>query len=391
METLMTKDEFLGPTGHVAIEVIDQEKSMYRVHFPTAGSYHWPNTDLHFVVRRPVTIEIEFCSWDPFLDMIDPEENLTVAGPLFDIKAEPGAVAAVYLPHFVSLQGEYVDISQFHVAHFKEEGMLLEEPARVEACYTVLENPSFSPMGVLLRIFPIARNFISINSIVMLYHHLRPNEINFHLYLIPNDCTIRKAIDDEEKESQFVQIRKPPPQAELYLGSRFTVSGSKKMEIMPQELELCYRSPRKTQVYSEISVGHLESNVRLQIKNKEDGTVVWEAFVRPGDLRPAAALDPPGLTGAPRTTHFVDQYRAQLVARVTSVDPILDRLLGKVLSEEQYEIIRAEATKQGQMRKLFSFSRSWDRACKDRLYQALMDIEPYIIKDLLGNRDSGGH
>lgn len=78
-----------------------------RVHFPVAGSYHWPNTGLHFVVRQPVTIEIEFCAWDQFLDQIVPQHSWMIAGPLFDIKAEPGAVAAVYLPHFVALQGKW--------------------------------------------------------------------------------------------------------------------------------------------------------------------------------------------------------------------------------------------------------------------------------------------
>ncbi|KAG8517083.1 LOW QUALITY PROTEIN: NACHT, LRR and PYD domains-containing protein 1 [Galemys pyrenaicus] len=478
-EPLTTKDEFWGPTGHVAIEVVDQEKSLYRAHFPTAGSYHWPNTGLHFVVRGSVTIEIGFCAWDPFLDLIDPEDNFIVAGPLFDIKAEPGAVAAVHLPHFMSLQGEYVDNSQFCVAHFKEEGMELEEPARVEECYTVLENPSFSPLGVLLRIFPVARNFISINSTVMLYYNFRPDEINFHLYLIPNDCSIRKVVLSPERSSHAADTSAESPH---------------------DNLKLCYRSPREDQLFSEISVQQLKKRIRLEIKDKEDGNVVWEALnkvdliyeipeVSPGQAckfllryqisnrRPqtcsrtetqqtsspnrsvAAVRDhrshghiwachvalegekrlckphrgqalqsvcaqgrvPPTpspargactstgslsaslsncthtqpkqnassmLTSSPsprgtsRPVHFVDENREYLVARVTSVDPVLDKLLGKVLSEEQYEAVRAEVTTQDQMRKLFGFSRAWDETCKDLLYQALKETHPHLIGDL---------
>ena len=37
-----------------------------------------------------------------------PQHSWMVAGPLFNIKAEPGAVAAVYIPHFVDLQGKQV-------------------------------------------------------------------------------------------------------------------------------------------------------------------------------------------------------------------------------------------------------------------------------------------
>lgn len=57
------------------------------------------------MVKRALTIEIEFCAWGKFWDRDVLEHGWMVAGPLFDIKAEQGAVAAVYLPHFVDLQG----------------------------------------------------------------------------------------------------------------------------------------------------------------------------------------------------------------------------------------------------------------------------------------------
>ncbi|XP_010845735.1 PREDICTED: NACHT, LRR and PYD domains-containing protein 1 isoform X2 [Bison bison bison] len=388
MESLGTEDDLWGPTGPVATEAVDEERSLYRVHLPMAGFYHWPNTGLRFEVRGPVTVEIEFCAWDQFLNRNFPQRSWLAAGPLFDIKAEPGAVAAVFLPHFVAFRGNDVDISQFQVAHFKEEGMLLEKPARVTPCYAVLENPSFSPMGVLLRMVQTALRFIPITSTVLLYHYLQPEEVTFHLYLIPSDCSIQKAIDNEEKMFQFVRIHKPPPLTPLYMGSRYIVSGSEKLEILPEELELCYRSPRESQLFSEFYVRHLRSGIRLQIRSKKDGTVVWEALVKPGDLRRTVTPVSPGLRASPdspaalRLRHFVDRHREQLVARVTSVDPILDKLHGQVLSEEQYEGVRAETTAPGQMRRLFGFSRSWDWACKDRLYQALKETHPHLIMEL---------
>jgi NACHT/LRR/PYD domain-containing protein 1 len=74
------------------------------------------------------------------------------------------------------------------------------------------------------------------------------------------------------------------------------------------------------------------------------------------------------------------------------VDPVLDKLHGQVLSEEQYEKVRAEATMPGKMRKLFSFSQSWDRTCKDQFYQALKETHPHLIMELLEKwmRNSGG-
>nr|XP_054392037.1 NACHT, LRR and PYD domains-containing protein 1 isoform X2 [Pongo abelii] len=243
MKALGTDDDFWGPTGPVAAEIVDKEKSLYRVHFPVAGSYRWPNMGLCFVVREAVTVEIEFCVWDQFLGEINPQHSWMVAGPLLDIKAEPGAVEAVHLPHFVALQGGHVDTSLFQVAHFKEEGMLLEKPARVELHHIVLENPSFSPLGVLLKMIHNALRFLPVTSVVLLYHRLHPEEVTFHLYLIPSDCSIRK------------------------------------------ELELCYRSPGEDQLFSEFYVGHLGSGIRLQVKDKKDETLVWEALVKPGEAQ----------------------------------------------------------------------------------------------------------
>lgn len=43
-----------------------------------------------------------------------------------------------------------------------------------------------------------------------------------------------QAIDDKEKKFQFVQIHKPPPLAQLYVGSRYIVSGSGTLEAIPE-------------------------------------------------------------------------------------------------------------------------------------------------------------
>ncbi|XP_076398933.1 NACHT, LRR and PYD domains-containing protein 1a-like [Peromyscus maniculatus bairdii] len=388
LEPLGTEDDFWGPTGPVATEVVDSERNLYLVQLPVPGSYHCPNIGLRFVVTRAVTIEIGFCSWSQHLDKTPLQHSHMVAGPLFDIKAEQGAVAAVHLPHFVALQEGQVDISWFHVAHFQEHGMVLETPTRIEQHYAVLENPNFSPMGVLMRMIPAFGHFIPITSITLIYYYLNLKDVTFHLYLVPNDCTIRKAIDDEEMKFQYVQINKPPPVDSLYIGSRYIVSGSEKLEIIPMELELCYRSPGESQLFSEIYAGHMASGIKLQIRDKKHMNLIWEALLKPGDLRPAPPMIPAAHKDAAASLHFLDQHREQLVARVTSVDPVLDKLHDAVLSEEEYEAVRAEATNQDKMRKLFSLSRSWTRACKDRVYRALKETHSHLIMDLY--EKSGG-
>nr|XP_042126241.1 NACHT, LRR and PYD domains-containing protein 1a-like [Peromyscus maniculatus bairdii] len=162
--------------------------------------------------------------------------------------------------------------------------MVLETPTRIEQHYAVLENPNFSPMGVLMRMIPAFGHFIPITSITLIYYYLNLKDVTFHLYLVPNDCTIRKAIDDEEMKFQYVRINKPPPVDSLYIGSRYIVSGSEKLEIIPMELELCYRSPGESQLFSEIYAGHMASGIKLQIRDKKHMNLIWEALLKPGKI-----------------------------------------------------------------------------------------------------------
>lgn len=80
--------------------------------------------------------------------------------------------------------------------------------------------------------------------------------------------------------------------------------------------------------------------------------------------------------------HFVDQHRQALIARVTDIDGVLDALYGTVLSEEQYQAVRAETTNSNKMRKLFSFSPAWDLTCKNLFLNTLRERQPYLVADL---------
>ncbi|KAM6165433.1 apoptosis-associated speck-like protein containing a CARD [Erethizon dorsatum] len=96
---------------------------------------------------------------------------------------------------------------------------------------------------------------------------------------------------------------------------------------------------------------------------------------------PAAIRGPPQMAVQP-AKHFVDQHRAALISRVAEVNGVLDALYGVVLSEEQYQQVRAESTNPEKMRKLYSFTPSWDLKCKDLLLQALRNTQPYLVSDL---------
>ncbi|XP_026307160.1 NACHT, LRR and PYD domains-containing protein 1 [Piliocolobus tephrosceles] len=371
---LRTDDDFWGPTGPVATEVVDKERSLYRVHFPVAGSYHWPNTGLCFVVREAVTTEIEFCMWDQFLGEINPQHSWMVAGPLLDIKAEPGAVEAVHLPHFVALQGkqegrierkvvvimglkgsiEWVFQEKLHAAKVWSQNVPAGPEGTKSALQLLLQAPPHSPLSEVDELaLPIL--FIALETMTSLPD--TGSDLGLEHWCFNTVVA--------ERVTRW-QLNSLPL----------------------QELELCYRSPGEAQLFSEFYVGHLGSGIRLQMKDKKDETLVWEALVKPGDLASATTLVPPAPIAlpspldAPGLLHFVDQYREQLIARVTSVEAVLDKLHGQVLSQEQYERVLAEDTRPSQMRKLFSSSQSWDRRCKDRFYQALKETHPHLIMEL---------
>ncbi|XP_020860281.1 apoptosis-associated speck-like protein containing a CARD [Phascolarctos cinereus] len=104
---------------------------------------------------------------------------------------------------------------------------------------------------------------------------------------------------------------------------------------------------------------------------------------RPGPAGNAAQSTQHSATACtPSGIHFVDKHRVSLISSVTLVDQVLDRLCGHVLNPEHYEAIKAENTPQNQMRRLYSFMRAWDAACKDQLLQALKDTHPFLVQKL---------
>ncbi|XP_032694921.1 caspase recruitment domain-containing protein 8-like [Lontra canadensis] len=288
---------FLGPEGNVDIELIDKSESKYSVHFPMAGFYLWPATRLGFLVTAAVTVRIAFDSWSLHMKL-QQEEQWMVAGPLFDISVEPeGVIAEIHLPHIISLPANEVDMSWFHVAHFKDEGMILEAPARVEPFYAVLENPGFSLMGILLRLASGTGVSVPITSTALLYYHLHPKDTKFHLYLIPSDSLLTKAIDEEETKFHGVRLQTSPPVDPLYFASRYIVSGSAHLEIIPEELKLSYRSPGEIQVFSKVYAGKIEETIELEVTEKRHKTLVWRTLVKPVDLQfhtPSSPSPPSG-------------------------------------------------------------------------------------------------
>uniref|UniRef100_A0A8C3JRU6 FIIND domain-containing protein n=1 Tax=Calidris pygmaea TaxID=425635 RepID=A0A8C3JRU6_9CHAR len=164
-----------------------------RADLPRAGVFQCSLTGLSFEVKSAVTITYRYDTWARRLSEAD-RETWVPAGPLFHIEVQPGVVQAVYLPHFICL-AEDVNTSLCSIAHFKSGEMTLEKPTRLIAFSAVLENPSFSLLGVLLwrlrSALNSALNSLPMHSSVLIFQ--TSNAANtFRFYLIPDDNSVKQ-------------------------------------------------------------------------------------------------------------------------------------------------------------------------------------------------------
>ncbi|XP_025770087.1 caspase recruitment domain-containing protein 8 [Puma concolor] len=380
-EPVCKSNQFLGPEGNVDIELIDKSANRYSVHFPVAGFYLWPATGLGFLVTAAVTVTITFDSWGRHLDLkLQYHEKWMVAGPLFDISVEPeGVITEIHLPHVISLPANEVDISWFQVAHFKDEGMVLEPPARVEPFYAILENPSFSLLGILLRLARGTCLSVPITSTALIYYHFHSEDVKFHLYLIPSDSLLTKAIDEEEAKFQGVRLQTSPPVDPLNFGSRYIVSCSPPLEIIPKELKLSYRNPGEIQVFSKVYAGRMKEPIMLEITEKRYKTLIWYTLVKPEELQFGATSAPPPLPAVA----FMKEHRRHLQARMGNLNGVLDDLQDHgVFTEEEKEMVQQMPTQQRRNETLLRMVENKGHQAQKVLFKSISRRDPYLMSYL---------
>ncbi|OCT56671.1 NACHT, LRR and PYD domains-containing protein 1a-like [Xenopus laevis] len=357
----------------------------YRLELPCKGLFRCSETGIQFRVKSQLAIEYELLSWSDYLETM---KQYDIVGPLFNISitSEPGLVSEVYLPHYVCLKGGNVDAMEMKIAHYKDDNMILESPTRVEPYYAVLENPTFSATGaVLLWLLPnIFRRNIPIHGIVQLYYrHIRG--YTFHLYLMPQDLSLRKEVEDKETTDHFYRINKPPLACNVYTTNRYTVTGPAAAEINPPDIELRNDRTAVLDNYSEIYLSEVKDGVtlRLILRREREATneteeFIWEAVLREDDVRQTEQ-------NVCDMEHIVDKHRSQLIRRVSHIDPVLDDLLQDgILTQEQYDTVRQHRISQEKMRKLYEYINSWGNSDKEKFYKSLAEHNGSLIRGIKG-------
>ncbi|XP_041434513.1 uncharacterized protein LOC121398946 isoform X2 [Xenopus laevis] len=365
----------------------------YRLELPCKGLFRCSETGIQFRVKSPLAIEYELLFWGDNIETI--QQTIYIVGPLFNITviSEPGLVSEVYVPHYVCLKGGNTDILEMKIVHYKDDNMILESPTRVEPFYAVLENPTFSIIGAGIQKYfsKIFGRKIPIHGIVQLYCRYITG-YTFHLYLMPQDHSLKKEVEKSENKHGFNEIKKPPLIRTVYSTNRYTVKGPITAEINPEVIEMCIDKLTVVNNYSEIYLSKMEDSVSIHLISSTDtldgeDNVVWKTMLRKEDLRMTEqAVCEELISGEQKPAggkHIMDKHRSELIARVSNIDPVLDDLLDdEILTQDQYDSVRSKSTSQEKMRELYDCARAWGDGEKEELFKAMEKHNQPLISDL---------
>ncbi|NXI93474.1 CARD8 protein, partial [Psophia crepitans] len=348
-----------------------------RAHLPGAGIFQCSVTGLSFEVKSAVTVSYRYASWSRHLSKAE-EETCEPAGPLFDIEVQPGVVQAVHLPHFICLADD-VDPSSCFIAHFKSGSMTLERPTRLVAFSAVLENPSFSLLGVLWRKLRSAFNSFPMHSSVLIFQQLSAARTTLHFYLIPDDNSVKQAIERQEIDWNSKLIPKPPPFKPLFFGCVYQVTSTNSVVITPESpLPFCYKSPKEQQFFVEIYIRNMAEEIGLRMMDTRNDAVIWRASLRSGDIDLPASVSK-AWSGAA----FMKQHKTELCSRMRQLPTILQHLRdAKVINSDEEEEVQNHGTSQRKNQVLLKLVEKKGPKAQEQLYQILQVKDPYLIKDL---------
>ncbi|KAM9625451.1 caspase recruitment domain-containing protein 8-like isoform 2-T2 [Morphnus guianensis] len=232
---------------------------------------------------------------------------------------------------------EHVNTGLFSIAHFKSGTMILERPTRLIAFSAVLENPSFSLLGVLWRRLRSTLNSFPMHSSVLIFQQLSAANTTLHLYLIPDDKSVKQAC-----------------------------------------LPFCYKSPREEQLFVEIYIRKMAEEIRFSMIDTRNDTVVWRASLRSGDINFPACVSKT-LSGAA----FLKKHKTKLCVRMRQLPSILLHLRdANVINSDEEEEVQSQVTSQRRNKVLLELAEKKGLEAQEQLYKILKMKDPYLIADL---------
>lgn len=292
-------------------------------------------------------------------------------GPLLDIAVITGHLEEVQLPHFACIGHDPTLVDKIAVVHIEDSDMSVSVPATVTASHVKVLHPTFSPLAVILHLFGWKWK---VHGQLLLYKTSKAF-LTLHIYLGLRSSAVEQIMKEENKKG-YSKIEVTYPPRPLTMDGWFSLeTDCSEAEIIPEKIQL--KDMDTPPDFFEVYVQDADyDRILLELTGAEENGVVWTQPLRKGDYQTVSQQ-----SGG---ESFVDRHKEQLIQRVYSVGPILDRLYSKkVLTPEACNKVTAEATPQDRMRALISGPlRAGGDVAKEEFYQVLREMEPLLVRDL---------
>ncbi|XP_058239092.1 uncharacterized protein LOC131348292 [Hemibagrus wyckioides] len=293
------------------------------------------------------------------------------AGPLYSIACLEGSIRHLHLPHCEICTDE-VNLTAAHVTGGNVE---LIQPLKVTKTHAIINIQGLSLFGLLRALLS---HKIPITAQVLLFYKKingKHRMSKLHMHLLPGNVPV----EEVHKQHGYNTYIETSSRCKLTPGKKYRpcCKNTDHDYVFQPKIEKfeCDYGPNYHPTFEMLCNIEVDK-VTLGLLDENDQEV-WERLVfLTGTDAVSSKSD---TTGA----DFMDQYRAELIQRVSAVMEIADCLKSKkMISDEKYNRIHAESTSRDQMRLLYSSFDAGGRVVKAEAYKVLKEKEPYLVEDL---------
>ncbi|XP_069838388.1 NACHT, LRR and PYD domains-containing protein 1b allele 2-like isoform X2 [Dendropsophus ebraccatus] len=378
-----------------ALETEDQifiSNKKHRIIVKSESMFHCKETGIKFEVEIETSIEYSVKYGDECMTLIQ-DNGYELLGPIFNVQVLSGRVSAVYLPHYVCLEGFKGDESLIKFGHFKDGKLTLKTPDDIDGSYLKLKDPDFSwvaAVGEPFLSFWKRKKHYPYNGQVLLYARVAGKETSaefrIHLYLIPDGIPYVENLTELKEREGFQKISKRQVTKKVYAGRNYIITGEPDADIDNETLTFTKQKKNESLDFVEVNFSKdaLLKNgepilLRVKAEKSSESEPVWKGKLT-RDIEEVAEQS------AQRERFgkdFIDKHSPELIQNVTNIMPVLDDLKkNDLLTGESYNTVKSQKTSQDKMRSLLDFGKQWGSRDQNTLYQALKRHNKSCIKKI---------
>ncbi|KAI1884046.1 hypothetical protein AGOR_G00222340 [Albula goreensis] len=314
-------------------------------------------------------LEYSIVNWDT--NLLTPT-GLQSAGPLFSIDCTQESVRELGLPHCQILsEGECESLL---VAHVTEGDLEVLQPLGVTDTHVTVTVTGLSLFGLL-------KKWLSIPVKSQVLFFLWPldgddEQRRLSILLLPRNIPIDQVKAQKRPQTNIETISN----CHLTPGKMYSMSCSLDRGHQIQPMSACFDDDYGPnyhptfEMFLDLDVKKM--NLRRLEKNIEEKQVWTSLVILKGAATKHCSVVPPA-------AQFVDKHWAELVQRVTTVEPVADNLLSQgQITREEYNKIRVAQTSQQKMRLIYDFLDCGGDSAKSAFYTILRKEAPHLVQDL---------